>query len=197
MNEPPLGRDGPCSVSGIPASYPTGRITRELSRSQHLGYKPIVPPKSYWLFKSEPDCYSIEDLLDEPSGAGRWDGVRNYQARNYMRDLMSVGDGVLFYHSSCPEPGIAGIAKVSSQAYPDDTQFDPASEGYDSKSNRDEPRWWLVEIAPVKKLETPLSLAQMKQMPELASMVVLRRGNRLSITPVTKKEWDAIIEIVR
>lgn len=157
------------------------------------GTKSTVAARSYWLFKSEPDCYSFDDLLNEPSGRGHWDGVRNYQARNFLRDRTSIGDGVLFYHSSCPEPGVVGIAKIVSEAYPDHTQFDPNSEAYDPKSKQDDPRWWMVDIAAEEKFPKILPLARMRQMPELVSMIVLRKGNMLSVTPVTKKEWDAVI----
>jgi predicted RNA-binding protein with PUA-like domain len=147
----------------------------------------------YWLMKSEPDEFSIDDLVKAPKKTTAWFGVRNYQARNFMRDHMRVGDGVLFYHSSCPEPGIAGIAEVASTAYPDATQFDPKSEYCDAASKREEPRWMLVDVKLVKK--TPLlKLDDMRAMPALEEMVTLRRGNRLSITPVTAAEWKAILK---
>jgi predicted RNA-binding protein with PUA-like domain len=146
---------------------------------------------NYWLMKSEPDEVSVDDALAAPDRTVPWTGVRNYQARNFMRDQMRVGDGVLFYHSSCPEPGIAGIARVASTPYPDPTQFDRKSKYYDAASKKEEPRWMLVDVQVVKK--TPLvSLAQMREAPELADMIVLKKGNRLSITPVEKKHWDAI-----
>ena len=145
----------------------------------------------YWLMKSEPDEASIDDLANASASTLPWTGVRNYQARNFMRDTMRVGDGVLFYHSSCPEPGIAGIAEVVSTAYPDPTQFDPKSAYYDPKSKPEEPRWILVDVRFVKK--TPLiSLAELRAHPELADMRVLAKGNRLSITPVTEEEWRFI-----
>jgi len=147
----------------------------------------------YWLMKSEPDEFSIDDLAKSPRKTGPWTGVRNYQARNFMRDRMQVGDGVLFYHSSCPEPGIAGLAEVAHAAYPDATQFDPKSKYYDAKSTRENPRWMHVDVKFVKK--TPLlSLDEMRAMPALRDMVTLRRGNRLSITPVTPAEWKAILK---
>ena len=147
----------------------------------------------YWLMKSEPDEFSIDDLAKSPRKTGPWTGVRNYQARNFMRDRMQVGDGVLFYHSSCPEPGIAGLAEVAHAAYPDATQFDPKSKYYDAKSTRENPRWLHVDVKFVKK--TPLlSLDEMRAMPALRDMVTLRRGNRLSITPVTPAEWKAILK---
>jgi predicted RNA-binding protein with PUA-like domain len=143
---------------------------------------------SYWLMKSEPSECSIDDLVR--LGQVPWFGVRNYQARNFMRDTMHVGDGVLFYHSSCPEPGIAGLAEVASTAYPDATQFDPHSPYHDPKSKVEEPRWVLVDVKLVRKTRL-LSLAEMRERPALASMRVLQRGNRLSITPVTAPEWRA------
>ena len=147
----------------------------------------------YWLMKSEPDEFSVDDLVKAPRKTTAWFGVRNYQARNFMRDHMRVGDGVLFYHSSCPEPGIAGIAQVASAPYPDATQFDSRSEYYDAASKREAPRWMLVDVKLVKK--TPLlPLEEMRAMPALADMVTLRRGNRLSITPVTAAEWKAILK---
>jgi predicted RNA-binding protein with PUA-like domain len=145
----------------------------------------------YWLMKSEPDEASIDDLANAPERTLPWTGVRNYQARNFMRDTMQPGDGVLFYHSSCPEPGIAGLAEVVSTAYPDPTQFDPTSPYYDPKSTQETPRWMLVDVRFVKK--TPLiSLAALRAHPELAGMRVLAKGNRLSITPVTDGEWRFI-----
>jgi predicted RNA-binding protein with PUA-like domain len=148
--------------------------------------------RRFWLFKSEPDCYSYDDLAAEPSGQGPWDGVRNYTARNFMRDQMNVGDGILFYHSSCAEPHIAGFARVASSPYPDKTQFDPQSEYFDPKATVENPRWWLIDVAAERKLNAPLSLSRMRQMPELEGMLVLKKGNMLSITPVTEAEWQAI-----
>ena len=149
----------------------------------------------YWLMKSEPDECSIDDVLAAPKRITPWSGVRNYQARNYMRDEMRLGDGVLFYHSSCPEPGIAGLAEVASAAYPDKTQFDSRSDYYDPKSKKDEPRWFNVDVRLVKKTSL-VSLAELRSHPELASMVVLKRGNRLSITPVEPREWEFIMGIL-
>ena len=148
---------------------------------------------AYWLMKSEPSECSIDDL--ERLGRVPWVGVRNYQARNFMRDEMRVGDGVLFYHSSCPEPGIAGLAQVASSAYPDATQFDPKSPYHDPKSQADAPRWLHVDVKLVKKTRL-LSLAEMRERAALASMRVLQRGNRLSITPVTAAEWKAVLALL-
>ena len=144
---------------------------------------------AYWLMKSEPSECSIDDLVR--LGRVPWVGVRNYQARNYMRDAMRVGDGVLFYHSSCPEPGVAGLAEVASPAYADPTQFDPRSPYHDPKSMPEAPRWQHVDVKLVRKTGL-LSLAAMRLHAALASMVVLKPGNRLSITPVTHAEWLAV-----
>lgn len=149
----------------------------------------------YWLMKSEPDECSIDDLARAPRQTVPWTGVRNYQARNFMRDAMRVGDGVLFYHSSCPEPGIAGLAEVASTAYPDATQFDPDSVYFDAKSTRESPRWLHVDVKLVRKTRL-LSLKEMRETPSLASMVVLRPGNRLSITPVTPDEWREVLRLL-
>jgi predicted RNA-binding protein with PUA-like domain len=145
----------------------------------------------YWLMKSEPDECSIDDVLAAPGKKTPWSGVRNYQARNFMRDEMSIGDGVLFYHSSCPEPGIAGLAEVASKAYPDATQFDPKSDYYDAASKKDEPRWVNVDVRALKKIRL-VPLAELRNHKALAKMVMLRPGNRLSITPVTAAEWRYI-----
>ena len=145
----------------------------------------------YWLMKSEPDECSIDDVLAAPGRKTAWSGVRNYQARNFMRDQMKVGDGVLFYHSSCEVPGVAGIAKVASKAYPDASQFDRKSPYFDAKSSRDDPRWWNVDVKLVEKTRL-ITLPEMRAAPSLASMITLRKGNRLSITPVTPAEWKAV-----
>ena len=146
---------------------------------------------NYWLMKSEPDEVSIDDALAAPNATVAWTGVRNYQARNFMRDGMKVGDGVLFYHSSCPEPGIAGIARVASGIKPDPTQFDPKSPYYDPASKKDDPRWLLVDVQAVRKTRL-LALPELRARPELADLVVLRKGNRLSITPVEPAHWRVI-----
>ena len=149
-------------------------------------------PRSYWLMKSEPDEASITDLEHAPGQRLPWTGVRNYQARNFMRDQMRPGDGVLFYHSSCAEPGVAGLAEVASPAYPDATQFDPGSPYFDPKSDPAAPRWLHVDVRHVAT--TPLlSLKAMRARPELAQMQLLRPGNRLSITPVTPEQWRAVL----
>ena len=149
----------------------------------------------YWLMKSEPDVFGIDDLANAPKKTTAWWGVRNYQARNFMRDDMRVGDQAFFYHSSCPEPGIAGIVRVSRRAYPDETQFDPKSEYFDPKSTREAPRWLNVDVTLVRM--TPLlGIQALRSHPQLQSMRVLQRGNRLSITPVQPDEWAFILELV-
>jgi predicted RNA-binding protein with PUA-like domain len=145
-----------------------------------------------WLMKSEPSECGIDDLADAPDRTVPWIGVRNHQARNFMRDGMQPGDGVLFYHSSCAEPGIAGLAEVASAAYPDASQFDPRSPYFDQTSQRAAPRWLNVDVRLVRKTRL-LALAEMRATPSLATMQVLRRGNRLSITPVTDAEWHAVL----
>ena len=144
--------------------------------------------------KSEPSDVSIDDLAAMPHQTVAWYGIRNYQARNFMRDQMSVGDKVLFYHSSCAEPGIAGLAKISKRAYPDATQFDPKNKYFDSKATLENVRWVNVEVKLVKKTRL-LSLAELRSHPELANMRVLQRGNRLSITPVDPAEYEFILSL--
>jgi len=147
----------------------------------------------YWLMKSEPSEVSIDDALR--IGAAPWFGVRNYQARNFMRDQMQVGDGVLFYHSSCDEPGVVGIAEVASTPYPDATQFDAKSHYFDPKATPENPRWILVDVKAIRKTRV-LGLAEMRVNEDLASMVVLQKGSRLSITPVTAAEWKVVLKLL-
>ncbi len=149
----------------------------------------------YWLMKSEPDECSIDDALAAPRATVPWTGVRNYQARNFMRDTMRIGDGVLFYHSSCPEPGIAGLARVASAPYADLTQFDPASPYFDPASKPDAPRWQLVDVQALRKTRL-ISLAELRAEPALADMLLLKRGNRLSITPVSEVHWRFITDVL-
>ena len=146
---------------------------------------------NYWLMKSEPAECSIDDALAAPGATVPWVGVRNYQARNFMRDAMQIDDGVLFYHSSCAEPGIVGIARVASTRYLDPTQFDPQSPYYDAKSKADQPRWMLVDVQVVKKTRN-LTLGELRVTPALADLLVLRKGSRLSITPVAVAHWHVI-----
>jgi predicted RNA-binding protein with PUA-like domain len=150
----------------------------------------------YWLMKSEPDEVSFDDVLAAPEQTVAWFGVRNYQARNFMRDAMSVGDGVLFYHSSCAVPGVAGIAEVASTPYPDATQFDPASKYHDPKAKQEEPRWTSIDVRAVEQGRY-LPLSELRSIPALEDMVLLQKGSRLSISPVTAQEWKAIVALVR
>ena len=148
-------------------------------------------PTQYWLMKSEPDAFSIDDL--KKKGQEAWDGVRNYQARNFMRDGMRVGDKIFFYHSNCAEPGIVGIAEVATDAYPDPSQFDPKSKYFDPASSRDNPRWALVDVKFVKKLKRTIPLKELQAEPALAEMALVRKGNRLSVMPVGAAEWRHIL----
>lgn len=148
---------------------------------------------NFWLMKSEPSAFSIDDLRrkrQEP-----WDGVRNYQARNFMRDDMHPGDQVFFYHSNCAVPGIAGIARVATDAYPDPSQFDPKSAYFDAASNRGQPRWMLVDVAFVRKLKRVVALDELRQQAALADMPLLRKGNRLSVMPVAATHWNFILTL--
>jgi predicted RNA-binding protein with PUA-like domain len=146
---------------------------------------------NHWLMKSEPDECSIDDALAAPGCITPWTGVRNYQARNTMRDLMRIGDGVLFYHSSCPEPGIAGLAEVASAPFADPSQFDRKSSYFDPKSKREAPRWFCVNVRALRKIPL-IPIAELHRHKALRNMATLRRGNRLSITPVTSAEWQFI-----
>jgi len=149
---------------------------------------------AYWLFKSEPDAYSIDDLKRET--IGRWDGVRNYQARNFLRDGVKEGDTVLFYHSSCKVPAIVGVAKAVKEAYPDPTQFDPTHKYHDPKSTREKPRWVAVDVAYVKHIQ-PITRDDLRAHPVLSRMSLLQRGQRLSILPVSKEEWAAVSALMK
>ncbi len=150
---------------------------------------------SFWLMKSEPAECSIDDLAAAPAQTVPWFGVRNYQARNFMRDAMRIGDGVLFYHSSCAEPGVAGLAEVASTPYPDATQFDAKSPYFDPKSDADAPRWLLVDVK-LRRKTALLPLKRMRELPQLQTMLLLRPGSRLSITPVTPEEWKAVVALL-
>ncbi len=146
----------------------------------------------YWLMKSEPDVYGIDHLYKQKRKIDHWDGIRNYQARNFMRDGMKKGDLAFFYHSSCPEPGVVGIMEIVKEAYADHTQFDPEEKYYDPKSKSENPRWLMVDVKFKEKFKNIISLQQLKANPKLEGMRLLQKGNRLSIMPVTKKEWDII-----
>jgi len=151
--------------------------------------------KQYWLMKSEPNEFSIDDLKARPQQTEPWDGVRNYQARNMMRDQMKKGDRIFFYHSNCDVPGITGIAEVAGKSYPDPTAFDPDDSHYDPKSDPDDPRWYLVDVKFVRKTKRTIPLAELKEQAELAEMPLVRRGNRLSVMPVTPEQWKFILSM--
>jgi predicted RNA-binding protein with PUA-like domain len=148
---------------------------------------------NYWLMKSEPDAFGINDLYKKPNQTEHWDGVRNYQARNMMRDAMKLGDQVFFYHSNCEQPGIVGIMEVVKEGYPDFTAFDPDDAHFDPKSDPDKPRWMMVDVKFVKTLSRTISLRELKARQELVNMAVVRPGNRLSIMPVSADEWQFIL----
>lgn len=147
----------------------------------------------YWLMKSEPDVYGIDDL--KRFKVDHWDGIRNYQARNFMRDGMKKGDRAFFYHSNCDEPGIAGIMEIAREAYPDHTQFDPEDKHFDPKSDPDNPRWLMVDVKFVRKLKRTITLRELKSYKTLAEMPLVRKGSRLSIMPVTKRQWEFILKL--
>jgi predicted RNA-binding protein with PUA-like domain len=152
---------------------------------------------AYWLFKSEPKAFSFNDLLAEPDQTTGWDGVRNYQARNFLRDQITVGDGVLFYHSSADPPCIAGIAEVVRGGHPDPTAFDPKADHYDPKSDPGDPTWYQVSIKAVRAIEPPIGLPELGNVADLTGMELLRKGSRLSVQPVTKAEWNTILKLAQ
>ena len=151
--------------------------------------------KKYWLLKTEPDAYSITDLANEPDQTTYWDGVRNYQARNFLRDEMKLGDGVLLYHSSADPTAIVGTAAVVREAYPDHTAFDPRDKHYDPKSTLESPRWFMVDIHLDREFEVPLTLTDLRDVKALKDMELLRKGSRLSVQPVRKREFDVILRL--
>lgn len=150
---------------------------------------------NYWLMKSEPTEFGIDDLAERPGQTEHWDGVRNYQARNMMRDQMKVGDGVLFYHSNCDVPGIVGMAEIAREAYPDFTAFDPDHPHYDAASMPENPRWLMVDVRFLCKFDRTVTLAELKDRPELEGLALIRRGNRLSVMPVTQTHWEFILSL--
>ena len=150
---------------------------------------------NYWLMKSEPDVFGIQDLYQRPNQTEPWDGVRNYQARNMIRDAMKLGDQVIFYHSNCDEPGIVGIMEIAKEGYPDHTAFDPDDHHFDPKSDPANPRWMMVDVKFVRQFSRTIGLKQLKARPELANMAVVRAGNRLSVMPVSAEEWEFILRL--
>jgi predicted RNA-binding protein with PUA-like domain len=153
--------------------------------------------RRFWLLKSEPDCFSYDDLVAAPGKTTYWSGVRNYQARNFMRDSMKVGDGVLFYHSGAQPPGVVGTAEVVKEAYPDFTAWDPSDEHYDPKSPKDRPIWYMVDVRAAEKFSNFLSLNDLRQIRALEKMELLKRGSRLSVQPVSPDEWETICRMGR
>lgn len=151
--------------------------------------------KKYWLMKSEPNVYSIDHLARDKNQTTCWDGVRNYQARNLMRDEIMKGDLILYYHSNAKPPGVAGVAKVVKESYPDHTQFDKKSKYFDPKADKEEPRWFMVDIQLVEKFKTFLPLDDLKAVKALDGMVLLQKGSRLSVQPVTKKQFETIVKL--
>ncbi len=149
----------------------------------------------YWVFKSEPTCFSLTDLKNAPKQTCAWDGVRNYQARNFIRDVIAPGDEVFFYHSNCQAPAIVGLAQVSSKPYPDHTAWDASNAHYDPKSTELNPRWYMVDITFKRELRQPLTLTMLKSYLPLQEMILLRKGNRLSISPVTPHEYEFILNL--
>lgn len=149
----------------------------------------------HWLFKSEPDAFSIDDLKNRKNQTEHWDGVRNYQARNFLRDQIKVGDLAFFYHSSCNPPGIVGVMTIVKAGYPDYSALNPESKYYDPQSSKENPRWFMVDVQFEKKFQTMITLDELKSQPDLEKMRILRKGNRLSITPVTKDEWKIILSL--
>ena len=150
---------------------------------------------AYWLMKSEPGAFSIDDLAERPNQTEPWDGVRNYLARNLMRDQMKLGDLAFFYHSNCEVPGIVGIVEIVREAYPDPTAFDPAHKHYDPKSRPNQPTWVMVDVRFVRKLRRTIALTELKGYPELDGLLLIRRGNRLSVMPVSKPHWEFILAL--
>ena len=147
----------------------------------------------YWLMKSEPDTYSIDDL--QSFGVDHWDGIRNYQVRNFFRDQMQVGEQAFFYHSNCKKPGIVGTMEIVSKAYPDHTAFDPSEKYFDSKSDPENPRWLMVDVRYIRHLDRMITLGELRQQKQIADMKLLQRGNRLSVLPLSKMEWQYILEM--
>ena len=149
--------------------------------------------RKYWLFKSEPTAYSFADLMAEDDRTAEWDGVRNYQVRNFMRDDMQIGDGILFYHSSAKPMAVVGLASIVGSAVPDTTAFDPAEKHYDPKSDPANPAWLMIDIQGERELDRPVTLQEIKDNPKLQGMLLVRKGMRLSIQPVTEEEWEEVI----
>ena len=170
-----------------------GLCVRCVPQSPAPNLQPLVLTMNYWLMKSEPDCFSIDDLKARPDSTDRWDGVRNYQARNFLRDQIKVGDGVLFYHSNCKEPAIVGLARVVREGYPDLTALDPRENHFDPKASDEKPIWFVVDVQYLCHLPYPLTRDDLRRHPVLSGMDVLRKGNRLSVQPVTREQWLEVL----
>ena len=182
------------------AKTKTTKAAAKKTVAKKTGPAIVFPPRvagqpRYWLVKTEPDVFSFDDLMKAPRRTTFWDGVRNYQARNFMRDDMAVGDGVLVYHSNAQPSAVAGVARVAREAAPDETQFDPSDDHFDPTARPDEPRWYGVSIQGVGALKRSLSLDDLRQVPELAGMMLLRKGQRLSVLPVTREEWGVVLAL--
>jgi predicted RNA-binding protein with PUA-like domain len=194
-------RKRPANRSSTKARPATTRTkTKAAAPRSATPLKSALPPRRpgevrYWLMKSEPDVFSFDDLLAAPGQTTCWDGVRNYTARNYMRDHMAPGDGILYYHSGGEAPAIAGLAEVASAAYPDHTAFDPTSEYHDGKSDRDAPAWMMVDVKAVRALARPVTLDELREVNALTGMELLKKGNRLSVQAVRESEWKAVLEL--
>jgi predicted RNA-binding protein with PUA-like domain len=169
------------------------KVAKQVVRTGGSGEKGAAGPRRYWLLKSEPNCYSIDDFARDK--VTFWDGVRNYQARNMLRDEMRVGDGALFYHSSTDPLAIVGLAEIVRAGYPDHTQFDPSADHYDADSPVDDPRWFMVDVKLTRRLPRPVTRAELQEDKRLAGMVLLQRGSRLSVQPVTEAEWNVVMEL--
>ena len=190
--KPARRKSAPTKKAARPAKRGAKRVAKRGGGAWDAALRPREPgEKRYWLVKSEPDVFSFDDLLRIHNKTTSWNGVRNFVARNFMRDGMKLGDRVFFYHSSTEPPGVVGICEVVREGYPDATAFDPASEGYDPKSERESPTWFMVDLRAVAQLTRPVTLTELKARKELANMALLRIG-RLSVTPVTPQEWETI-----
>lgn len=177
------------------AFLPTGKSQKNVLAFGTSLSSETIPTMKYWLMKSEPGEFSIDDLERRPNQTEPWDGVRNYQARNMMRDEMNPGDLAFFYHSNCEVPGIVGIARIASPTYPDSTAFDPNDKHYDPASDPSNPRWYRVDVQFVRKLARTISLKELKNRSELQNLPLVRRGNRLSVMPVSEAEWNFILSL--
>ena len=184
------------SGSGVLSSARGNRASLRARSMQNLSNEPYNPhgiTMQYWLMKSEPDAFGIDDLAARPKQTEHWDGVRNYQARNMMRDQMRLGDQILFYHSNCETPGVVGVAEVARESYPDFSAWNPESKYYDPTGPEERPRWFMVDVKFVRKLKRTISLTELRENPALSEMQLIRKGNRLSVMPVAEDQWHCIL----